>query len=38
MTRGSTAAAARSRAAAAVERLADEHGLELVPERGPAQS
>ena len=38
MTRGSTAAAARSRAAAAVERLADEHGLELVPERGPQQA
>ena len=37
MTRGATAAAARSRAAAAVERLADEPGLELVPERGPAQ-
>ena len=35
MTRGATAAAARSRAAAAVARLADEHGLELVPERGP---
>ena len=32
MTRGATAAAARSRAAAAVARLADEHGLELVPE------
>ena len=37
MTRGTTAAAACSRAAAAVVRLADEHGLELVPERGPAQ-
>ncbi len=37
MTRGSTAAVARERATAAVERLADEHGLELVPERGPEQ-
>ena len=35
MTRGATAAAARLRAAAAVERLADEHGLELVPESEP---
>ena len=35
MTRGATAAAARSRAAAAVARLADEHGLELVPESDP---
>ncbi len=35
MTRGATAAAARERAAAAVARLADEHGLELVPEGGP---
>ena len=35
MTRGATAAAARSRAAAAVARLADEHGLELVPESQP---
>ena len=32
MTRGATAAAARERAAAAVARLAEEHGLELVPE------
>ena len=35
MTRGATAAAARERAAAAVVRLADEHGLELVPESSP---
>jgi len=35
MTRGATAAAARERAAAAVARLADEHGLELVPETEP---
>ncbi len=35
MTRGATAAAARERAAAAVARLADEHGLELVPESSP---
>ena len=35
MTRGATAAAARERAAAAVARLADEHGLELVAESEP---
>ena len=35
MTRGATAVAARSRAATAVARLADEHGLELVPESQP---
>ena len=36
MTRGATAAAARGRAAAAVARLAYEHGLELVTESEPA--
>ena len=35
MTRGATAAAARGRAAAAVARLAYEHGLELVTESEP---